>query len=139
MKFGPSTFPMLTDDQISFFHIFGFLIRRQLFSRQEMDSFTREAEAFREQKLGHRPDESKFFQLTGIVEARSAVRALLADDRLYIPLTQLLGDDFIWSGSECNSGVQSGTNEHHWHADRQGTRELSQILLHGRHATGSNY
>ena len=116
---------MLTDDQIGFFHTFGFLIRRQLFSTQEMDSFTHEAEAFREQELGHRPDESKFFHLTGIVEQRSAVRALLADDRLYIPLTQLLGDDFVWSGSECNSGVQSGTNDHHWHADRPGRQELS--------------
>ena len=116
---------MLTDDQIRFFHTFGFLILRQLFSKQEMDSFTREAEELWEQELGHGSEESKFFHCTGVVEARSAVRAALIDDRLYLPLTQLLGDDFILSGSECNYGVQSGTNAHHWHSDRPGRHELS--------------
>jgi hypothetical protein len=116
---------MLTNDQIQFFQTFGFLCLRQFFSQAEIDSFAREAESFWEQHDRRGPDESRYFHGGRFIEQRDRMRHLPADDRIYVPLKQLLGGDFIWAGSECNHGMQTGTNAHHWHADRPGTRELS--------------
>ncbi len=99
---------MLTNDQNKFFRTFGFLCLRQLFSGREMDLFAHEAEAFWEHELKCRPDGLKVVHGCQFIEKRCRMRELPADDRLYMPLQRLLGDDFIWSGSECNSGVQSG-------------------------------
>lgn len=58
------------------------------------------------------------------VERHSTMTHLVEDDRIYGPVKQLLGRDFIWSGSEGNRGFHPDRESHHWHPDRWGKQEL---------------
>ena len=105
---------MLTAEQISYFETFGFLVMRQYFSTQETDAITREFDELIETDRKGKPFEGKERQaVSAFVEKSPSLMPLLEDDRIYEPSEQLLGPDFVWSGSGGNLYVgDSG-----WHSD----------------------
>ena len=115
---------MLTAEQAACFEVFGFLVFREVFSREEMDRITGAAEAVWERELGRWSGEEEEVSTVPFVEKYALLTQLAEDDRIYAPVEQLLGKDLIWSGSEGNRGFQPGSPVHHWHADRPGKDEL---------------
>ncbi len=120
---------MLTAEQITCFKTFGFLVLRQTFSPQEMDTITHAAEEVWERELGRPLGEEEKVRMSPFVEKHALLTQLVEDDRIYEPMEQLLGKDFIWSGSEGNRGIQTSGDAHHWHADRPGNEELNYIRI----------
>ena len=121
---------MLTGEQRSYFDTFGFVLLKQLFTPQETAEITRSADESSKAELVRELREGEDQGLSGFVEQHPRLTQLLVlDDRVYEKMRQLLGDDMIWSGSECNRGFQSGNTAHHWHADRPGPRELGFLRL----------
>lgn len=114
----------LTTEQVLYFETFGFLILRSLFSADEIAVVTAEAQRLWQEDLGRRPTAEEFAHLGEIVEQSALLTGHVEGDRIYQPARQLTGDNPIWSGSECNHGVQTGTLVHTWHADRVGAQEL---------------
>lgn len=51
------------------------------------------------------------------METRPALMRLVEDDRIYQTVTELLGDDLIWIGSEGMWGIDPGLADHTWHFD----------------------
>ena len=58
------------------------------------------------------------------VELGPALTQLPEDDRIYLPMEQLLGPRFVWGGSEGVSGSFNETKDHNWHCDRAGQIDL---------------
>ena len=108
---------MLISGQIEHFHAFGFLVIRQAFSREEVDALIQEAAAACAQKLGRDIGEEEWFWDGEFVESRPALTRLVEDDRIYLPVTELLGDDLIWIGSEGMWGIDPKLADHTWHFD----------------------
>ena len=119
---------MLTTEQISFFEIFGFLCLRQLFSSAEMADFARESEELMESNPGERTGPTHQ-AVSPFVELGSTLKGLPEDDRIYLPMEQLLGPGFIWGGSEGVSGSFNETNDHNWHSDRAGQIDLQYMRI----------
>ena len=115
---------MLTPEQVRCFEVFGFLVFEQAFSAEEVEKITGAAEALWEVELGRRPGLEEDMHTVPFVERHPALTELVEDNRIYGPVAQLLGEDFIWSGSEGNRGFQPDRDAHHWHADRWGKQEL---------------
>ena len=115
---------MLTAQQIAHFETFGFLLLPQLFSPAEMEEMTREANALWQEDLRRRPDASGNQHMSPFLEKRPLLARLPEDDRIYLPIEQLLGAGFVWGGSEGNKGSFNETHDHQWHADRAGQIEL---------------
>ena len=116
---------MLTAEQITCFNTFGCLVFRQIFSPEEIEAITRAAEEVWEKELGRQPGEEEPITTDPFVEKHPRLTQLVEDDRIYQPMAQLLGKDFIWSSSEGNRGFSPGQDAHHWHADRHGIEELN--------------
>ncbi len=112
----------LTTAQIDHFETFGFLLLRQAFSPAEMEHIVEQAEVRWSELRGADPQLSSTTQL---VEERPSLAALITDNRIYQPMAQLLGADFIWNGSEYHDEEYPTAAAHHWHADRPGPREAS--------------
>ena len=113
---------MITPDQKAHFETFGFLFKRQAFSKDEIGDVIREAEEVLEKDRGGRPrgrDEKQ--SMAPFVELSPKLSALAEDDRIYGTVEQLLGPDLIWAGSEANVTVGEVTR---WHADRHGESQL---------------
>jgi ectoine hydroxylase-related dioxygenase (phytanoyl-CoA dioxygenase family) len=51
------------------------------------------------------------------VELHPTLVDLIADDRIYSPIRDLLGEDFVWVGSEGMYGFSEQLRDHHWHSD----------------------
>lgn len=110
-----STEPVLTPAEIALFRTFGFLVRRQLLTSDEMAAITVAANALwdvddtPESDIGDR-------RVAHFVERVPVLSELVADDRIYGVAKTLLGPDFVWVGSEGNETYYS---ELHWHPDRK--------------------
>ncbi|MCY3553822.1 MAG: phytanoyl-CoA dioxygenase family protein [Gemmatimonadetes bacterium] len=115
---------MLSSGQIEQFHAFGFLVIRQAFSREEVDALIQEAAAACAQKLGRDIGEEEWFWDGEFVESRPALTRLVEDDRIYLTVTELLGDDLIWIGSEGMWGIDPKLADHTWHFDGHKTSRL---------------
>lgn len=50
---------------------------------------------------------------------------LIADDRIYSPMRDLLGEDFVWVGSEGMYGFSEQLRDHHWRSD--GDKDLQKL------------
>ena len=116
---------MLTSQQISQLNTFGFLVFPALFSHEETDNIVG---AFDEVMAIDQNGEGfpgrKRQAVVGFVAQNSGLFWLLEDDRIYMPMEQLLGSDFAWLGSDGNLYV--GDTE--WHPD-SGTFEHSSIKV----------
>ena len=116
---------MLTAEQVNHFEAFGFLLLRQLYSPDEMAELSRElAEVLQAQREGSSND-SSFQGVSPFIEHGRELVDLPEDDRMYQAMEQLLGDGFVWGGSEGVSGSFNETNDHQWHSDRGGQIDLN--------------
>lgn len=113
---------MLTKEQVEYFECFGFLHLRQAFSNAEVEEITDAAEEIFDAELGQLVGE-EYGDVDYIVERHPRLTQLVTDARIYEPVRQLLGDDFLWSGSEGKRGIPPSLKSHHWHADRPGDVE----------------
>lgn len=105
---------MLTPQQQAHFDAFGFLILRQAFSPEETQQISQQFdEVLDEDRQGRPFNGEKRQAVLGFVEKRPLLSHLVEDDRIYEPLEQLLGPDFVWIGSDGNLYV-GDTN---WHPD----------------------
>ncbi len=105
---------MLTSQQKAHFETFGFIIRRQLLSPEEMTAFTREFEEVLNEDRHNKPFAGKTrHAVSGFAEKRLLLRQLVEDDRIYLPIEQLLGPDFLWQSSDGNLYVGDTA----WHRD----------------------
>ena len=120
---------MITDEQIAHFETFGFLVLRQAFSHEEMEKmigrfeYMREAERPRIEDSEDGKEAAKTFAF--LIETDSELAKLAEDDRIYETIEQLLGQGFIWTGSEW----VCGRSQTPWHADRQGSNELNYMTI----------
>ena len=105
---------MLTDQQRLYFDTFGFLVRRQVFTPQEMAVIgQRFDEVMDEDRRGTDFSGDKHQGVIGFVERKAELRGLVDDDRIYNAVEDLLGPGFVWIGSDGNLYV--GSTE--WHPD----------------------
>jgi hypothetical protein len=105
---------MLTADQKAHFETFGFIVMRQAFSAAEMDAISREFDdVLAEDRQGQPFCGEKRQAVMGCIEKRPLLSQLLDDDRIYLPVEQLLGQGFIWNGSDGNLYVGDTS----WHPD----------------------
>ena len=105
---------MLTKEQIAHFETVGFLAMRQLFSSEEMATISTEFEEILNEDRQGRPFAGENRQAVfAFVEKGPIVAGLADDDRIYDPVEQLLGPEFIWGGSDGNLYVGDTA----WHSD----------------------
>jgi hypothetical protein len=116
---------MLTDQQLAHFSTFGFLFLKQAFSPKEMAAFTAAAEELWRQDPT--PGENGERRLDYFVERRPPLTRLLTDDRIYAVIQSLLGEEFVWVGSEGNICNQREIN---WHPDRKYYRSGEEERIH---------
>ena len=105
---------MLTSQERLFFDTFGFIVRRQIFTADEMAVVSdRFDEVLDEDRGGQEFPGEKRQGVMGFVEQRSDLTRLVDDDRIYNVLEDLLGPGFVWIGSDGNLYV----GDTHWHSD----------------------
>ena len=107
----------LTTDEVAQFDALGFVIRRGAFGSAEVAAAVRELEAVCADFLGHAPGGGDVVWKPRFVEGSRALTDLVADDRVYLAVCDLLGDDVLWSGSECMWSFDDSLADHDWHAD----------------------
>jgi len=105
----------LTEQQVEHFHIFGFLVRRKLFSAEEIlqinDEFDRRlASVLRD--AGPR-EEHQFNNWTNRRPETPYIASFLEDPRIHVPSEQLLGKDAVPVHSNSNSYFENSP----WHPD----------------------
>ena len=120
---------LLTQNQIDYFGAFGFLRLRGLFDEATMGPVTEAADSLWNEDFGGQPDPTATLQQDRFAERSPALLSLIDDTRLYDKLEQLLGERFVFCGSEGNHGVAGSPTAHHWHADRPGAAELGYLRI----------
>tara|TARA_Y100000588_G_scaffold363704_1_gene426620 strand:+ start:2532 stop:3317 length:786 start_codon:yes stop_codon:yes gene_type:complete len=113
----------LTPEQLSHFQTFGFLCLRQLFLPQEMISITSEVDELMVAHPGRQSGPSHQ-SVAPFVELSPDLAWLPEDDRIFLPMEQLLGPGFIWGCSEGVAGSFNESHDHTWHCDRGGQIDL---------------
>ncbi|GGD80028.1 phytanoyl-CoA dioxygenase family protein [Paenibacillus nasutitermitis] len=115
-------FPIkLSQQQVEFFNTFGFLKLTGMFKDDIDDiteAFERVLQAYQEKSTIH--DGSKRTMVGGCVDSSARLSALLDDPRILGACSSLLGDDFIYWGSDGN--YYSGDTG--WHPDGQEENHL---------------
>lgn len=105
---------MLSQEQRAYFETFGFVVRKALFAADEMARIGREFDEVLDQDRQGQPfDGAKRQAVLGFIEKRPLLSALAEDDRIYGPIEQLLGEGFVWIGSDGNLYV----GDTGWHPD----------------------
>ena len=118
-----SAMAKLTPEQLTHFWTFGFLRLRQLLSPKEMTSITSEADELMAVHPGHQSGPSHQ-SVAPFVELSPKLAWLPEDDRIYLPMEQLLGPGFVWGCSEGVAGSFNESHDHSWHCDRAGQIDL---------------
>ena len=108
---------VLTPGQIAHYKTFGFLLLRRIFTTAEMADITREADEIWRDDHARQPD-NPYQIVVPFVEERPLLAQLPEEDRIYLPIVDLLGSDFVWGGSEGHKGSFTEENLLQWHADR---------------------
>lgn len=105
----------LTEQQVEYFKVFGFLIRRKLFSPAEMqqihNEFDRRLDAVR--RDGGPKEEHQFDNWSSRNPDSPYIASLLEDPRIYAPSEQLLGENAVPVHSNSNSYFEDTL----WHPD----------------------
>ena len=106
---------MLTPGQVAHFQAFGFLVLRNVFTPEDMNTIEREANEIMEEVRGGAPFEGKERQaVQPFFERRPFTNTLMDDDRIYSIGEDLLGPDFVLDQSEGNLHVGDTV----WHGGR---------------------
>lgn len=113
----------LSEEQVNFFNLFGYLVLPGLFSAGEMADITREYErTFAEGEKDviewkHQAHYGyKRMVLPQFIDRSAKLSALIDDPRIHNIFTALLGDDFDYRGSDANIFENSTV----WHSDTYG-------------------
>ena len=106
---------MLTEQQLSHFNTFGFVIFRQLFNPDELKTINAEVELRLSltKRYTSPDDEPAYMSWPNLGPETSFLAGLPEDPRIYSTAEQLYGEDAI--GLSCNAG--SFVNETRWHPD----------------------
>lgn len=106
----------LSAAELRHFDAFGYVVRRALLSADELGEVRAAAEQLwcRSQQTPLEP--GREVRVQDFVERHERLVALAGDERLLTPAAQLLGENFVWAGSEGNC---SATTAFGWHADRK--------------------
>ena len=106
----------LSVGEVAQFDALGVVVRRGALGPAEVDAALREMEAVCAEVLGHAPGDRDVVWESPFVERSNALTELVADDRIFQAVCDLLGEDVLWEGSE---GMWSFDDlaDHHWHAD----------------------
>ena len=115
---------MLSAQQLAHFETFGFLLLRQVFPAAEMAQIIGAAEDHWQEVLQSQADAAEEVHPTRFVEERPLLARLVEDDRIYLPIQQLLGPGFVWGGSEGHKNLMETSPPHEWHCDRFGEIDL---------------
>lgn len=110
----------LTEQQIAHFETFGYLVRRQVFPPDEMAAIVRAAA-----DLWRQMEAAGKVEIGNFIESCPQLVYLADDDRIYEPVSQLLGPGFIWGGSEGNRREHSEVGDHFWHSDRDAVNGMT--------------
>ncbi len=107
---------LLTNEQLAHFDTFGFLILRGLFPKPEIEEIIQDFEEVMSEARGGLPFDGVQRQgITGsFIEKRLSLMRLLEEDRIHRPIEQLLGEDYLYRGSEGNLMVGDTAD---WHPD----------------------
>ena len=108
---------MLNQGQIDYFKTFGFLIIRQMFTSEEIKALILATETVCAKKLKREIGEKEWFWFDNFIEEDPALMKLVEDDRIYLVMEKLLGEDLIWIGSEGMGGIDPELANHSWHFD----------------------
>ncbi len=108
---------MLSSGQIAHFHTFGYLVIRRAFTRDEVEELIRKAATVYAKKLGRDIGDEEWLWEPGFIEESPELMKLVEDDRIYLPMVELLGEDLIWIGSEGMWGIDPKLADHSWHFD----------------------
>jgi hypothetical protein len=112
---------MLSSAHKSHFQVLGFVLLRQVFSPDEMQRINAAADELWQADRQGKPTSDGGQGVSPFVERSDFLTQIVADDRIFVTIEQLLGPGFIWAGSEGNVTAHA---EHRWHADRCGVREV---------------
>lgn len=105
---------MLSQTQKDFFDTFGFLHCKQAFSPEETQELIAAFEEVLSNDRRNRPFDGKKRQaVLGCIEKHPRLTDLVSDDRIYEVSRELLGENFIWIGSDGNLYV----GDTYWHPD----------------------
>lgn len=109
---------LLPDGLQNHFETFGYLHLRNCFSSDEMAAVTARAEAlWAANGAGQtRKPGGQGLRAAGLLELDTHLIELAADDRIWCVAQQLLGEDFVYVGSE---GNVSDLQTFPWHSDRK--------------------
>jgi hypothetical protein len=104
----------LTSVQLAHFDSFGFVVRRSLFTPAEMEQTSRDYDDVMDEDRGGKPFSGpRRQQVLGICEMRPGLMRLIDDDRIYLPIEQLLGPSPVHLGSDATLFTGSKS----WHPD----------------------
>lgn len=105
---------MFSDDQQTHFRLFGYACAPATFNEREIEEITAAFDDVLAESLGGKPFAGTRRQLvTGFVERRPRLSALVADDRIYEPVEQLVHGTPLWIESDGNLYV----GDTDWHPD----------------------
>ncbi len=105
----------LSEAQIQHFEVFGFLVRRNVFSAEEVARMNEEFDRRLATVLEETDLEGKrFLNWTNLTQDTPFIASLLDDPRIYRHSEQLIGEDSVFINSHSNS-FPTGTG---WHPDR---------------------
>ncbi len=105
----------LSEEQIQHYEVFGFLVRRNVFTAEEVARMNEEFDRrFATVLKETDPEGKRFFNWTNLTEETPFIASLLNDPRIYLHSEQLIGEDSVFINSHSNS-FPKGTG---WHPDR---------------------
>ncbi len=105
---------MLTREQERHFRLFGYVCLRQAFNEKEIAKISLDFDEVLGESLDGQPFAGEKRQLVvGFVEKRPSLSALVADDRVFEPVEQLICGTPLWIESDGNLYV----GDTHWHPD----------------------
>ena len=112
---------MLNKEQIAHFDTFGFVFIRNLLDESEINELSLYAQEIFDEHINDTGE--KYPGLSPFFELNSKMDKFVVDKRVSDSVKSLLGDGFLWVGSEGNITNKS---EHGWHPDRTGTENQLQ-------------
>ena len=119
---------MITPEQKAYFHTFGFIHLPQQFSPEEMEAVTREADQLWENDREGRPLGEDQSHVQDLVEKGPVMTQMVVDDRIWGTVEALLGEGFVWNGSE--GSLTFTDSEHRWHTDRPNEPHATTYSFH---------
>ena len=86
---------MLTQAQVDHFDIFGFLRLSKMFTLEEIDILSQASKSVCSELLGHVPTSGDVVWHQPFIELHPTLIDPNSDDRIYLPMRDLLGENFI--------------------------------------------